>query len=151
MVGHNNKYNCHKFAPGQPRGLLSKTKFVDSEGAFVLTSRFICPSYVCFAGTEPFPCCYSIAKIVCCLGLRPLFHSFCKCPNEMLKETSLSKPKAPAEGAQQDHIPFRMDQHVPTPQWTSAAGWVRRVSASLQGCSHPLYGMKPGEVDEPRP
>lgn len=23
VIGHNNKYNCHKFVPGQPRGLLS--------------------------------------------------------------------------------------------------------------------------------
>jgi hypothetical protein len=22
VIGHNNKYNCHKFVPGQPRGLL---------------------------------------------------------------------------------------------------------------------------------
>ena len=26
VVGHNNKYNCHKFAPGQPRGLLSRAE-----------------------------------------------------------------------------------------------------------------------------
>ena len=30
VIGHNNKYNCHKFAPGQPRGLLSLTKSVSA-------------------------------------------------------------------------------------------------------------------------
>ena len=82
VVGHNNKYNCHKFAPGQPRGLLSETKVVDSRSAYstsVLTSRFIigaqvlkkvvslstCQNYACSAGTEPFPCCCSTAKIAC--------------------------------------------------------------------------------------
>jgi len=73
VVGHNNKYNCHKFAPGQPRGLLHRAFSVllfDSENRLLLQQR-------------------AHSKIT---------------------------------------FPF---------VWTNTC------------CSHPLYGMKPGEVDEP--
>ncbi|CAE7436710.1 IDI1, partial [Symbiodinium sp. KB8] len=73
VVGHNNKYNCHKFAPGQPRGLLHRAFSVllfDSENRLLLQQR------------------------------------------------ARSKITFPLV-------------------WTNTC------------CSHPLYGMKPGEVDEP--
>eukprot|EP00933_Yihiella_yeosuensis_P037828 TRINITY_DN31822_c0_g1_i1.p1 TRINITY_DN31822_c0_g1~~TRINITY_DN31822_c0_g1_i1.p1 ORF type:complete len:853 (+),score=209.45 TRINITY_DN31822_c0_g1_i1:157-2559(+) len=42
VVGHDNKYNSHKFAPGQPRGLLHRAFSVllfDSEGRLLLQQR----------------------------------------------------------------------------------------------------------------
>jgi len=42
VIGHNNKYNCHKFAPGQPRGLLHRAFSVllfDSENRLLLQQR----------------------------------------------------------------------------------------------------------------
>jgi len=42
VVGHNNKYNCHKFVPGQPRGLLHRAFSVllfDHENRLLLQQR----------------------------------------------------------------------------------------------------------------
>mmetsp|Transcript_18141 Transcript_18141/g.31828 ORF Transcript_18141/g.31828 Transcript_18141/m.31828 type:complete len:796 (-) Transcript_18141:83-2470(-) len=42
VIGHNNKYNCHKFAPGQPRGLLHRAFSVllfDAENRLLLQQR----------------------------------------------------------------------------------------------------------------
>ncbi|CAJ1409101.1 unnamed protein product, partial [Effrenium voratum] len=45
VIGHNNKYNCHKFAPGQPRGLLHRAFSVllfDQENRLLLQQRAKC-------------------------------------------------------------------------------------------------------------
>jgi len=42
VIGHNNKYNCHKFAPGQPRGLLHRAFSVllfDADNRLLLQQR----------------------------------------------------------------------------------------------------------------
>lgn len=42
VIGHNNKYNCHKFVPGQPRGLLHRAFSVllfDHENRLLLQQR----------------------------------------------------------------------------------------------------------------
>mmetsp|Transcript_64756 Transcript_64756/g.162962 ORF Transcript_64756/g.162962 Transcript_64756/m.162962 type:complete len:803 (-) Transcript_64756:268-2676(-) len=42
VVGHDNKYNCHKFVPGQPRGILHRAFSVmlfDAEGRLLLQQR----------------------------------------------------------------------------------------------------------------
>eukprot|EP00442_Polarella_glacialis_P058749 CAMPEP_0115059906 /NCGR_PEP_ID=MMETSP0227-20121206/7172_1 /TAXON_ID=89957 /ORGANISM="Polarella glacialis, Strain CCMP 1383" /LENGTH=786 /DNA_ID=CAMNT_0002445069 /DNA_START=128 /DNA_END=2488 /DNA_ORIENTATION=+ len=45
VIGHDNKYNCHKFAPGQPRGILHRAFSVllfDSDNRLLLQQRASC-------------------------------------------------------------------------------------------------------------
>lgn len=58
VVGHDNKYNCHKFLPGQPRGILHRAFSVmlfDAEGRLLLQRR--AASKITFPGAWTNTCC----------------------------------------------------------------------------------------------
>lgn len=57
-IGHDNKYNCHKFVPGQPRGILHRAFSVmlfDSEGRLLLQQR--ASSKITFPNVWTNTCC----------------------------------------------------------------------------------------------
>lgn len=58
VIGHDNKYNCHKFAPGQPRGILHRAFSVmlfDDEGRLLLQQR--AGTKITFPGVWTNTCC----------------------------------------------------------------------------------------------
>lgn len=58
VIGHENKYNCHKFLPGQPRGILHRAFSVmlfDSEGRLLLQQR--APTKITFPNVWTNTCC----------------------------------------------------------------------------------------------
>eukprot|EP00405_Crypthecodinium_cohnii_P015076 CAMPEP_0206461530 /NCGR_PEP_ID=MMETSP0324_2-20121206/25423_1 /ASSEMBLY_ACC=CAM_ASM_000836 /TAXON_ID=2866 /ORGANISM="Crypthecodinium cohnii, Strain Seligo" /LENGTH=793 /DNA_ID=CAMNT_0053933483 /DNA_START=13 /DNA_END=2394 /DNA_ORIENTATION=- len=58
VVGHDSKYNCHKFLPGQPRGILHRAFSVilfDSNGKMLLQQR--APTKITFPNVWTNACC----------------------------------------------------------------------------------------------
>lgn len=58
VIGHDNKYNCHKFLPGQPRGILHRAFSVmlfDSSGRLLVQQR--AKSKITFPGVWTNTCC----------------------------------------------------------------------------------------------
>eukprot|EP00928_Gymnodinium_smaydae_P015282 TRINITY_DN15621_c0_g1_i1.p1 TRINITY_DN15621_c0_g1~~TRINITY_DN15621_c0_g1_i1.p1 ORF type:complete len:800 (-),score=176.78 TRINITY_DN15621_c0_g1_i1:24-2423(-) len=58
VVGHDNKFNCHKFIPGQPRGILHRAFSVllfDQEGRLLVQQRAL--SKITFPGFWANTCC----------------------------------------------------------------------------------------------
>jgi len=58
VIGHDNKYNCHKFVPGQPRGILHRAFSVmlfDAEGRLLIQQR--AASKITFPNVWTNTCC----------------------------------------------------------------------------------------------
>eukprot|EP00959_Pyramimonas_sp_CCMP1952_P004393 92219-Pyramimonas_sp.AAC.1 len=58
VTGHDNKYNCHKFLPGQPKGILHRAFSVmlfDADGRMLLQQR--AASKITFPSVWTNTCC----------------------------------------------------------------------------------------------